>query len=90
MQWDPLGYRMERLVRAADDDVTADLIRAWRRNRIIAVIGLVCALVMITLSLAQVFGLVPRPMPPALWMVFGATFFIVLLISLDALRRARR
>jgi hypothetical protein len=87
MRWrDPLGYKLER---ATDNAEAVELIQAWRRGRIIAVIGLACALVMITLSLAQVFGLVSRPMPLALWVVFGGAFFVIMLINIQVLRKHR-
>jgi hypothetical protein len=84
-----LARDQEREAIAHGDLELAEILRQYRRNRIISVIGLACALVMITLSLAQVFGLVSRPMPLALWVVFGAAFFVVMLINIQVLRKHR-
>jgi hypothetical protein len=77
--WDPLGYKLER---TTDNAEAKELVRAWRRNRIIALVGLACALVLVALSLAQIFGLVSRPMPLALWVVFGVAFCVIMMINL--------
>jgi hypothetical protein len=58
-----LAYDLEWQAAARGDLQTVTLLRIWRYGRLLAYTGLTFTLLLIGIALAQVSGLLPRPMP---------------------------
>lgn len=73
------GIRLDRVEQRAELD------RLLRRGRRISLTGLAVSLIMVTMSLAQVFGLVSRP--PPLYFAFFLGFVFSVTIGLIIMAR---